>query len=132
LSVGWKPEAVSADAGYWSESNATGPAVAEIDLHVATGRIKHGEAMETASGPPPEHATAKQAMAHKLRTDAGRATYKMRKAIVEPVFGQIKERRGFRRFSLRGLANVRAEWKLVCATANLLKLFRYGGIAAAA
>ena len=50
----------------------------------------------------------------------------MRKAIVEPCFGQIKERRGFRRFSLRGLKNVRAEWKLVCLTGNLLKLFRYG------
>jgi len=51
--------------------------------------------------------------------------YKMRKAIVEPVFGQIKEQRGFRRFSLRGLDKVRAEWKLVCATSNLLKLFRF-------
>ena len=106
--------------------------MAGIDLHVATGRIKHGEVIETASGPPPENATAKQAMAHKLRTEAGRSIYKMRKAIVEPVFGQIKERRGFRRFSLRGLSNVRAEWKLVCATANLLKLFRYGRIPAAA
>jgi hypothetical protein len=65
-------------------------------------------------------------MQHKLRTEAGHAVYKMRKAIVEPVFGQIKEQRGFRRFSLRGLEKVRAEWKLVCATANLLKLFRAG------
>jgi hypothetical protein len=78
------------------------------------------------SGPPPEQATAKEAMQHKLRTETGRATYKMRKAIVEPVFGQIKEWRGFRRFSLRGLENVRAECKLVCLTGNLLKLFRYG------
>ena len=65
-------------------------------------------------------------MAHKLRTEAGRATYKMRKAIVEPVFGQIKEQRGFRRFSLRGQQNVRYEWRLVCAVSNLLKLFRAG------
>ena len=130
--MGRKPDAVSADTGYWSEANATDPAVAEIDLHVATGRIKHGEVIETASGPAPENSTAQQAMAHKLRTEAGRSIYKMRKAIVEPVFGQIKERRGFRRFSLRGLSNVRAEWKLVCATANLLKLFRYGRIPAAA
>jgi transposase len=130
--MGRKPDAVSADTGYWSEANATDPAVAEIDLHVATGRIKHGEVIETASGPSPENATPQQAMAHKLRTEAGRSVYRMRKAIVEPVFGQIKERRGFRRFSLRGLTNVRAEWKLVCATANLLKLFRYGGIPAAA
>ena len=65
-------------------------------------------------------------MQHKLRTEAGRAAYRRRKVIVEPVFGQIKEQRGFRRFSLRGLEKVRAEWKLVCAAANLLKLFRYG------
>ena len=127
-----KPEKVSADTGYFSEANVTDESVAGIDLHIATGRLTHGEVIEPATGPPPENATAKQAMAHKLRTEAGRATFKMRKAVVEPVFGQIKERRGFRRFSLRGLTNVRAEWKLVCATANLLKLFRYGGIPAAA
>jgi len=125
-SMGRKPDAVSADAGYWSEANATDRSVAGIDLHIATGRMKHGETIAMASGPPPEQATPRQAMQHKLRTEAGHAVYKMRKAIVEPVFGQIKEQRGFRRFSLRGLEKVRAEWKLVCATANLLKLFRYG------
>lgn len=126
--MGRKPDAVSADAGYWSEANATDESTAGIDLHIATGRIKHGEVIETVSGPPPENATAKEAMHHKLRTEAGRSIYKMRKAIVEPVFGQIKERRGFRRFSLRGLENVRLEWKLVCLTGNLLKLFRSGGL----
>jgi transposase len=131
MNLGQKPEKVSADTGYFSEANVTDESVAGIDLHIATGRLKHGEVIEPSTGPPPENATAKQAMAHKLRTEAGRATYKMRKAIAEPVFGQIKERRGFRRFSLRGLTNVQAEWKLVCATANLLKLFRYGGIPAA-
>jgi hypothetical protein len=124
--MGRDPEAVSADAGYWSEANATDAAVAEIDLHISTGHIKHGEVIETTSGPPPEQATARQAMHHKLRTEAGRAVYKMRKAIVEPVFGQIKDIRGFRRFSMRGQEKARAEWKLVCATANILKLFRYG------
>ena len=69
-------------------------------------------------------ASPKEAMREKLRTAAGRAVYKMRKAIVEPVFGQIKEQRGFRRFSLRGKENVSREWKLVCAVSNLLKLFR--------
>jgi len=59
---------------------------------------------------------------------AGRTVYKMRKAIVEPVFGQIKEQRGFRRFSLRGKENVSCEWKLVCAVSNLLKLFRAGWV----
>ena len=66
------------------------------------------------------------AMRHKLRTPEGRAVYKMRKAVVEPVFGQIKEQRGFRRFLLRGLTRVEAEWKMICATHNLLKLFRSG------
>jgi len=65
-------------------------------------------------------------MRHKLSTAAGRAVYKMRKVIVEPVFGQIKERRGFRRFSLRGNQNVGSEWRLVCPVTNLLKLFRSG------
>ena len=130
--MGRKPDVVSADAGYWSEANATDETVAGIDLHIATGRVKHDQTMTTASGPPPESATPKQAMQHKLRTEAGRAVYKRRKAIVEPVFGQIKEQRGFRRFSLRGLENVRAEWKLVCATANMLKLFRAGWVPQAA
>jgi transposase len=125
--MGRKAEAVSADAGYWSEANASDEIVAGIDLHVATGRIRHGENIATESGPPPELSTPKQRMQHKLRTEAGRSVYRRRKVIVEPVFGQIKEQRGFRRFSLRGLERVRAEWKLVCAVANLLKLFRYAG-----
>ena len=124
--MGRKPDASSADAGYWSEANVTDESVAGIALHIATGRVKHEETIATASGPPPEQATAKEAMRHKLRTEAGRDVYKMRKAIVEPVFGQIKEQRGFRRFSLRGLEKVRCEWKLVCLTSNLLKLFGSG------
>jgi transposase len=124
--MGRKPEAVSADAGYWSEANATDRTVAGIDLHIATGRSKHDQTKAMESNPPPDGITPRQAMQHKLRTEAGHAVYKMRKAIVEPVFGQIKEQRGFRRFSMRGLDKVRAEWKLVCATANLLKLFRSG------
>ena len=123
--MGRKPEAASADAGYWSEVNATAESVAGIDLHIATGRDKHGE-INTAGEPPPDQATAKETMRQKLSTEAGRSIYKMRKAIVEPVFGQIKEQRGFRRFSLRGLDNVRREWKLVCLTSNLLKLFGSG------
>jgi hypothetical protein len=124
--MGRKPDRAGADAGYWSQANVTAQSVADVDLYIATGRVKHGEPIEITGGPPPEQATAREAMRHKLRTETGRATYKMRKAIVEPVFGQIEERRGFRRFSLRGLDNVRAEWKLVCLTGNLLKLFRSG------
>jgi Transposase DDE domain len=124
--LGRKPQAASADAGYFSEANVTDESVMGIDLHIATGRDKHEEVIATASGPPPEAATAKEVMRHKLRTEAGQAVYKMRKAIAEPVFGQIKERRGFRRFSLRGLNKVRCEWKLVCAASNLRKLHGSG------
>jgi hypothetical protein len=124
--MGRKPDAASADAGYWSEANVSDESVAGIDLHIATGRVKHEETIATASEPPPNQPTAKEAMQHKLHTEAGRSIYKMRKAIVEPVFGQIKEQRGFRRFSLRGVENVRCEWKLVCLTSNLLKLFGSG------
>ena len=65
-------------------------------------------------------------MAAKVNTPAGRALYARRKVIVEPVFGQIKGARGFRRFALRGLAKVNGEWNLVCLTHNLLKVWRYG------
>jgi len=123
--MGRAPDAASADAGYWSEANVTDESVAGIDLHIATGRDKHGGTVGTASEPPGE-VTAKEVMRHKLGTEAGRSIYKMRKAIVEPVFGQIKEQRGFRRFSLRGADNVRREWKLVCLASNLLKLFGSG------
>ena len=122
-----KPEKVSADAGYFSEANVTSKFVQGIDLYVATGRDKHGSSVASDYElPPPAGCTPQEAMKHKLRTLAGHAVYKMRKAIVEPVFGQIKEVRGFRRFSLRGKQNVRCEWKLVCAVSNLLKLFRAG------
>ena len=76
----------------------------------------------------PGDGTAASAMRAKLADPAGRAVYAARKAIVEPVFGQIKEARGFRRFSLRGRAKVRAEWDLICLTHNLLKLFRAGWV----
>ena len=123
-----KPEKVSADTGYFSEANVTDESVKDVDLYVATGRDQHNGVVETSSNPPPSDASPKEAMRHKLRTATGRAVYKMRKAIVEPVFGQIKEQRGFRRFSLRGQQNVRREWRLVCAVSNLLKLFRAGRV----
>ena len=123
-----KPEKVSADTGYFSEANVTDESVKDVDLYVATGRDKHNYTTETCSDPPSPDASPKEAMRSKLRTEVGRAVYKMRKAIVEPVFGQIKEQRGFRRFSLRGNQNVSCEWKLVCAVSNLLKLFRAGGV----
>lgn len=69
---------------------------------------------------------AKATMTAKLRTEAGRKLYALRKTIVEPVFGQVKGARGFRRFLLRGLEKVNGEWRLVCLTHNLLKIWRYG------
>ncbi len=122
------PEKISADTGYFSEANVTNESVKDVDLYVATGREKHSGTPEPIGDPPPAGAGPKEAMHHKLRTADGREVYKMRKAIVEPIFGQIKEQRGFRRFSLRGKQNVRREWRLVCAASNLLKLFRAGWV----
>jgi len=131
--TGSQPQQATADSGYFSEANVTDPKLEGIDLLVAPDRQKHGEAMPVAPGPPspswPQLSpppSAAQAMRHKLRTPEGRAVYKMRKAVAEPVFGQIKEQRGFRRFLLRGLKRVDAEWHLICATHNLLKLYRSG------
>jgi len=131
--MGAKPQAASADTGYWDPKQVSEARVQGIDLYVATGKQKHGEGREPAEKPQPtsspvsvEEASLLEQMKQKLKTEVGRNLYRMRKAIVEPVFGQIKEWRGFRRFSLRGLQKVRAEWKLICLTNNLLKLFRYG------
>jgi transposase len=126
--LGVKPEAASADTGYWSEAQVSDERLRGIELYVATGKQKHGEAGEAAEEQPtPEEGVSPlEAMKQKLKSEAGRAIYKMRKAIVEPVFGQIKEWRRFRRFSMRGKGQARAEWKLICLTHNLLKLFRSG------
>jgi len=123
-----KPEKVSAGHGLLQRANVTDESVKDVDLYVATGRDKHGVAVETSSDPRLSAPCRKMRCREKLRTEAGRTVYKMRKAIVEPVFGQIKEQRGFRRFSLRGKENVSCEWKLVCAVSNLLKLFRAGWV----
>ena len=124
--TGSKPEEATADAGYFSEQSVTDPRLEGIDLLVAPDRQKHGKEEPAATGPPPPEAGVAERMREKLRTVEGRAVYKMRKAVVEPVFGQIKEARGFRKFLLRGLEKVQAEWKLICATHNLLKLSQSG------
>lgn len=124
---GRKPKRFSADTGYYSQSNVEHVQDEGIDPYIATGRDKHGTAKRAAPrGRIPESATVKERMSRKLRTIKGRATYSKRKEIVEPVFGQIKEVRGFRRFLLRGEDNVNGEWDLICLTHNLLKLFRRG------
>ena len=110
------------DSGYYSEAAAAAVEQLGFDPYMATGRQRH-HAPETEGSAPPT--TATERMAAKVRTPAGRALYARRKVIVEPVFGQIKEARGFRRFLLRGLDNIRGEWCLVCLTHNLLKIWRY-------
>jgi len=125
-STGEKPAKASADAGYFSQAQITDNKLQDIDLYVAPERLRHGEKIEAVGDDAPLSAkpTLIEQMREKLKTAHGHAVYKMRKAIVEPVFGQIKEVRGFRRFSLRGKEKVAAEWQLICLTHNLLKLFR--------
>ena len=124
--TGSKPKVLSADNGYYSEGNVEYLQEEGIDGHIATGRQKHGEEPQPPRGRIPKSATPRDRMDRKLRTKKGRETYAKRKHIVEPVFGQTKACRGIRGFLLRGLDAVRAEWKLICATGNLLKLFRSG------
>ncbi len=111
------------DSGYYSEAATQALEALGFEPYIATARQRHHaaepEALESA-------ATATERMAAKVRSPAGQALYSRRKVIVEPVFGQIKEARGFRRFLLRGLDKVRGEWRLVCLGHNLLKLWRYG------
>ncbi len=111
------------DKGYYSEAAVQALETLGVDPYMSTGRQPHHTPEAEASDPP---ATAKERMAAKVRTPEGRALYARRKVIVEPVFGQIKEARGFRRFLLRGLKKIRGEWCLVCLTHNVLKLWRYG------
>jgi transposase len=110
------------DSGYYSAAAAVAVEQVGFDPYMATGRQRHHATTAEVTEPP---ATAQECMAAKVRTPEGRALYARRKVIVEPVFGQIKEARGFRRFLLRGLDNIRGEWRLVCLTHNLLKLWRY-------
>ena len=122
--VGQLATTTSADAGYFSAQNVEAPALKPTNLLVPPNRHKHGS--EPLAAPPGDGASAAERMRHKLSSPEGRALYKQRKAIVEPVFGQIKDGRGFRRFLVRGLAAVRAEFNLIALTHNLLKLFRAG------
>lgn len=118
------PEVVTADAGYFSEENLTRAAQLAIDAYIATGRLKHGEEQPPVRGRAPEGMTPKEWMSRRLRTKEGHAVYARRKAVIEPIFGQIKQARGFRQLLLRGLEKARGEWSMICTTHNLLKLYR--------
>ena len=120
---GRPPEEMSADTGYFSEANVIRSLERGVDPHIATGRRAHDEPAPTVRGRTPRDMTLKELMARKLATKRGAKVYSRRKVIVEPAFGQIKNR-GFRHFLLRGLAKVRGEWSLMTLTHNLLKLWR--------
>jgi transposase len=125
--TGKRPKRLLADAGYQSDDNLAHLAERGIDGYVAVRRDRHSAPRPVAPrGRVPAGLTPRQRMARKLMTKRGRAHYARRKVIVEPVFGQVKEARRFRRFSLRGRVKVTAEWHLVCAVHNLGKLFRSG------
>jgi transposase len=122
---GQKPEEVLTDSGYCSELNLKYLEKKKIEGFVATGRESHGDQKQPCPrGPLPQGATRVDRMRRKLQTKAGAAVYATRKVIVEPVFGQIKQARGFRQFLLRGVEKVQGEWALVCLTHNILKLHR--------
>jgi transposase len=120
-----KPIANTADSGYFSEKAVAELEKMGLDPHIATGRQKHHETpLSPETAEPSAEASAKEKMQHKLRSAAGKALYAARKQIVEPVFGQIKGVRGIRKFLLRSLEKVSAEWNLICLTHNLLKIWR--------
>jgi transposase len=125
---GQRPKAILADNGYCSEENLEHLESAEeperqIEGFIATGKQKHGEHRLSAKrGPLPKGATRVERMKRKLQTKVGKAVYAARKCVVEPVFGQIKQARGFRQFLLRGKEKVNGEWALLCLTHNLLRL----------
>ncbi len=119
--------AAVADAGYWSDANAA-TETDRCELFIATQKDHAQRAALRDAQPPrgrkPKHMTARERMQRKLRTKRGRTRYRQRGASVEPVFGQIKDRQGARRFSMRGLARCRGEWLLDAAVHNLRKLHR--------
>ena len=128
-----RPDALLADAGYFSEANVDACARAGIDPLIAAGRDAHHPAVDGrfAPAPPaPEDPTPLDTMRHRLKTPEGRALYAKRKHTPEPVFGIIKSVLGFRQFSLRGLAGARGEWSLVTMAWNVKRMFNLAQVVA--
>jgi len=123
---GKPPKELTADAGYASEANFAALEEANVHALIALRRYHHDEPPD--ADPAPARSTNRwphrNEMRRRLSSPEGKALYKLRKQTVEPVIGQIKGARGFRRFLCRGLAAVQAEWSLVCTAHNLLKLHR--------
>ena len=120
--TGRQAKEFSADAGYCSEGNLAVLARHHVDCYIATGRQRHHEV--SATGRRRTQGTRVAAMRTKLARAGRRIRYRLRKSVVEPVFGQIKHARGFRQFMLRGLEKAQGEWSLICTVHNLLKLAR--------
>jgi transposase len=140
--LGRKPEQASADSGYCSEANLEALESRHIDGYVATGRAKDAakdevavEAIDVcAATNPPQPAkppTRVEAMRAKIKAGGHSSPYRLRKQLPEPVFGQIKQARGFRQFLMRGLEKVKAEWALICTVHNILKLAQGRSLSAA-
>jgi hypothetical protein len=122
--TGQVPRGASLDAGYFSEPNVEALATLGCTPLMPPDRHLHGQAVPAAPrGRPTAGLSVAERMRRTLRTKRGRRLYAWRKAIVEPVFGQIKQGRGYRQFLLRGLRQVRGEWALICTTHNMLKLW---------
>ena len=121
---GQNPGVVISDSGYCSEANLRYLEKKKIEGFVAVDRESYPDRERPCPrGPLAKGATRVDRMRRKLQTQKGAAIYSIRKTVVEPVFGQIKEARGFRRFLLRGLKKVQGEWALICLTHNILKLY---------
>ncbi len=126
--AGGLPQVLTADAGYFTPENSRYCESRQMQAYIALGR-EHGRGSEVGRGRH-ENQAAKR-MRKKLQSVEGAAFYRRRKAIVEPVFGQIRESQGFRRFLVRGLTKAREQWAMICTAHNLLKLYRARAIAAA-
>jgi hypothetical protein len=119
--LGKNPDEASADAGYCSQANLRTLIRRRIEGYVATGRQKHGTKAATTKRKL-KSGTLIARMSTKLKRAGYRSRYRLRKQIVEPVFGQIKQARGFRQFLLRSIDKVKAEWAMICTAHNLAKL----------
>jgi hypothetical protein len=130
--TGRLPDEMSLDAGYYSDANVKYlEEEKKIDVYMPPSRLKHHEYRDAKPDPVDENSTTRERMKSKVLTDEGREKYGLRKETAEPVFGQVKECLGFRRFSMRGQEACDAEWSFVCAANNLLKLFKHGAAAMA-
>src|SRR6195952_4011944 len=123
VNLGRKLREVSGDTGFATEANLAAMAERGVAAYLPPGRIRHGET-DPAAGRVLKRKPLMQALADKIRRAGRLSRYRLRQQVVEPVFGQIKQARGFRQFLLRGLSKVRGEWAMLCTAHNLLKLHR--------